>query len=112
MKLSRLVFILILLLLSACSQSNTTTPKKLGELYPGEMQNVDQIVITDGSNGARKSFVNKEKLSEWLEQIKDVTFRLDQDQGKRDGFRYSVKYSRYIPVYSSWSLQGFGRCGV
>lgn len=92
MKYSHVVFILILLLISACSQSNNITSKKLSEFYPGEIQNVDQIEITDGSSGGSKSFKNKENISEWLETIKDVTFRLDQDQGKRDGFRFWCAY--------------------
>ncbi|RIX60292.1 hypothetical protein D3P08_01610 [Paenibacillus nanensis] len=91
MKCFHVVSILILLLISACSQSNNTTSKKLSEFYPGEIQNVDQVEITNGSSGERKSFKNKENISEWLESIKDVTFRIDQEQEKRDGFRYSVK---------------------
>lgn len=91
MKYSHLVIIMILLLIPACSQPSNIAPKKMSEFYPGDIRNVDRVEITDGSSGASKVFNNKESISDWLESIKNVTFTPDQDQGKRDGLRYSVK---------------------
>ncbi|ETT62834.1 hypothetical protein MHI43_15750 [Paenibacillus sp. FSL H8-0457] len=87
-----LLLLLIVLAIIACSkpQTENLTTKKLQELYPGDIANVDSIEITDGSSGERKLFTNKKQIQAWLDQVKDMKFEPDPNQEDRSGFLYTV----------------------
>ncbi|MCG7376292.1 hypothetical protein MH215_04760 [Paenibacillus sp. ACRSA] len=89
--------LLVLLLLSglavtACNgpQVEKLTTQTIQQFYPGDMENVDSIEITDGSSGVRKVFSNKKQIQEWINQVKNLTFVPDSNQEDRSGFLYAV----------------------
>jgi len=74
-------------LLTACSAKT----QSLEAFYTEEgIENVDKIVIVDGSTGYIKTLTDVEQINEFLALIKDVEFSSQDNQEKRDGFLYSI----------------------
>jgi hypothetical protein len=82
-----LLWILVLLSLSACSAKT----QSLQMFYEDEdINNIDKIVIMDGSSGSVKTITEQEQIDEFLNLINDIEFSPQEDQSKREGWRYSV----------------------
>ncbi|RAP77708.1 hypothetical protein [Paenibacillus montanisoli] len=100
--MKKISFVTLLLLLfviaviaTGCGNTPTAkesdlTTKKMNEFYPGDISNVELIEITDGETGERRVFTNKQQIDEWINQVKDMDFVPDPNQGERDGFLFSV----------------------
>ncbi|WP_210470991.1 hypothetical protein [Sporosarcina sp. 6E9] len=80
------LLLVILLLLSGCGLETKT----FGEFYERDLNDVSKIEIVDGSTGYEVATTDYEKIQDFIGEIKDVQFIPDDDQGKRDGFRYSI----------------------
>lgn len=77
-----------LLFLFACTNGKT---QSLEAFYKeAEIENVDQIIIQDGSTGALKTITKKEQIDEFLSLIKDIQFTPEENQEKRDGWLYRI----------------------
>ena len=74
-------------LLTACSAKTQSLEAFYRE---GGIENVDQIVIVDGSTGYIKMIKDVEQINEFLSLIKDIEFSPQDNQEKRDGFLYSI----------------------
>ena len=84
----RLALVLIVgCLLTACS----TKTQPLEAFYTEDgIENVDKIIILDGSNGYIKTITDVEQINEFLALIKDIEFSPQDNQEKRDGFLYGI----------------------
>lgn len=83
-----LTLLLSLFLVSACTNGKT---QPLEEFYRDEqIENVDKVIIQDGSTGASKTITKQEQIDEFLSQIKDIEFTPQDNQEKREGWRYGV----------------------
>lgn len=77
-----------LLLLSACSNGKT---QSLEEFYKdAKIENVDKVIIQDGSTGASKTITNQEQIGEFLTLIKEIEFTPQENQEERNGWRYGI----------------------
>ena len=88
MKNVRLLFILLVLLLSGCGGGLET--KTIEEFYEKDLTDVSKITIVDGNTGYEVTTIHNKKIQDFIDEIKNIKFIPDEDQGKRDGFRYSI----------------------
>jgi hypothetical protein len=87
-KILFLTLLLSLFLVSACTNGKT---QLLEEFYRDEkIENVDKVIIQDGSTGALKTITKQEQIDEFLSLIKDIEFTPQDNQEKREGWRYGV----------------------
>lgn len=84
-----LFMMFIIIVASGCTVADDE-PKKLRELYPGNILHVDHLSLTNGSSGEKKSVRDAVQIQEWLESIHDLELIPSSDQSKRDGFLYSI----------------------
>lgn len=83
-----LMLLICLLLLSACSNGKT---QSLEEFYnDAKIENVDKVIIQDGSTGYSKTITNQEQIGEFLSLINEIEFTPQENQGKREGWKYGV----------------------
>lgn len=83
-----LTLLLSLFLVSACSNGKT---QSLEEFYRAEkIESVDKAIIQDGSTGAFKTLTKQEQIDEFLSLIKDIEFTPQDNQEKREGWRYGI----------------------
>lgn len=64
--------------------------KTLSQFYEKDLDDVTKIVIVDGSTGYKKTVTENEVIKEFLGEIKDIKFIPDENQEKREGWRYSI----------------------
>lgn len=83
-----LVFCLTVLLLSACTNGKT---QPLEAFYQdAEIDNIEKVMIQDGSTGYAKTITNEEQIEEFLSLIKEIVFTPQDNQEKRAGWRYGI----------------------
>src|SRR5690625_4428805 len=83
-----LKMLICLLLFSACSNGKT---QSLEEFYKdAKIENVDKVIIQDGSTGYSKSITNREQIGEFLTLIKEIEYTPQDNQEKRIGWRYGI----------------------
>lgn len=78
----------ILLLLSGCGLET----KNFEGFYEKDLNDVSKIGIFDGSTGYEVTTTDNEKIQDFIKEIKSVKFLPDDNQEKRDGFRYSITF--------------------
>ncbi|UJF35128.1 hypothetical protein [Paenibacillus hexagrammi] len=88
------ILVVMITLLIGC-KSNTVDseplqPITLKQLYPGDIQNVDQIDIRSGSTGELKSYTNQKMIHAWIDAVSELELQPDPNQEGRTGFQYSV----------------------
>lgn len=82
-----LILTLCVFILSACGAPT----QSLEEFYTdAEIENVDKVIIVDGSTGATKTVTEQEQIDDFLSLIKDIEFSPQENQEKRDGWRYGI----------------------
>ncbi|MEH7392861.1 hypothetical protein [Bacillus sp. JJ1474] len=83
-----LILLVSLFFVSACTNEKT---QSLEEFYKdAKIENVDKVIIQDGSTGASKTITVQEQIDEFLSLIKDIEFTPQKNQEKRDGWRYGI----------------------
>lgn len=89
MKKSLFLMLLVsLFILSACTNGKT---QSLESFYKDvKIENVDKVIIQDGSTGASKTITNQEQIGEFLTLIKEIEFTPQENQEKRKGWRYGI----------------------
>jgi hypothetical protein len=89
MKKSLILILLVsLYLLSACENEKM---QPLEEFYKdAKIESVDKVIIQDGSTGASKTIIQQERIGEFLALIKDIKFTPQENQEKREGWRYGI----------------------
>ncbi|WP_043932779.1 hypothetical protein [Bacillus sp. EB01] len=79
-----------LFILSACADPETQT-QTLEKFYKDEhIEIVDKVIIQDGSTGNSEVITEQEQINEFLSQIKNIEFTPEDNQEKRDGWRYGI----------------------
>lgn len=77
-----------ILLLSACSNGKTQSSE---EFYKdAKIEIVDKIIIQDGSTGYSKTITDQEQIDEFLSLINEIVFTPQENQEKREGWRYGI----------------------
>lgn len=89
MKKSLFLMLLVsLFILSACTNGKT---QSLESFYKdAKIENVDRVIIQDGSTGASKSIIKPEQIGEFLTLINEIEFTPQENQEKRKGWRYGI----------------------
>ena len=83
-----LLALLSLLVMSACSNNK---PQSLEEFYiNAKIENIDKVIIQDGSTGASKTITSQEQIDEFLSFIKEIEFTPQENQEQREGWRYGI----------------------
>ncbi|MFY0742612.1 hypothetical protein AB1K09_08755 [Solibacillus silvestris] len=83
-----LMLLICLLLLSACSNGKT---QSLEWFYnDAKIENVDKVIIQDGTTGYSKTITNQEQIGEFLSLINEIEFTPQENQGNREGWRYGI----------------------
>ncbi|MCD5323435.1 MULTISPECIES: hypothetical protein [Pontibacillus] len=75
---------ILLLILVGCGLETET----FAEFYSGE---VTRIEIVSGETGEKRSIEDLERVNRFIDQVEDVQFHPQENQEKRDGFRYSIR---------------------
>jgi len=86
MKKSILLIVLILFTLTGCGLETKT----LSQFYEKGLDKVTKILIVDGTSGHEKTITDHEVIKGFLKQIKDIKFIPEENQEKREGWRYSI----------------------
>ncbi|GGB44463.1 hypothetical protein [Fictibacillus barbaricus] len=87
MKNHILVFSFFLIFLkTGCGLETKTLP----QFYEKDLADVSKIVIVDGNTGYKKTITDNIIIEDFLGDIKDIKFILDENQKARDGFIYSI----------------------
>lgn len=76
----------LIILLAGCGLETKTLP----EFYEKDLNDVTKIAIVDGSTGYKKTITDNEVIKEFLGELKGIKFIPEENQGKRDGWRYSI----------------------
>lgn len=84
-KIFGLIFFITFALVG-CGLETKTLPK----FYEKDLADVTKIVIVDGSTGYKKTVTENETIKKFLGEIKDIKFIPEENQGKRDGWPYSI----------------------
>ncbi len=75
-------------MVSACTNGKT---QSLETFYTNaKIISVDKVIIQDGSTGASTTITNQEQIDEFLSLIKDIEFTPQNNQEKREGWRYGI----------------------
>lgn len=83
-----LILLVNLLFISACSNGKT---QSLEEFYTdAKIENIDKVIIQDGSTGGSKMITMQEQIDKFLSLIKDIEFTPQNNQDKRVGWRYGI----------------------
>ena len=87
-----LTVFLTLLFLSACTnESSNGKTQSLEAFYKdAKIENVDQVIIRDGSTGASKKIINQEEIIELLSRVKEIIFTPQENQEDRIGWLYEI----------------------
>lgn len=91
-KILFLILLVSLLLLSACNNVVTNGKTQLLEEFfkDAKIENVDKVIIQDGSTGASKTITKQEDIGEFLSLIKAIEFIPQENQEERVGWRYGI----------------------
>ena len=82
-------FIVCFVFLSACNHAKT---QSLEAFYKDAgIVHIDKIVVVDGSTGYAKRLVEQQKINEFLALINDIEYSPQENQEKRDGWRYGIR---------------------
>ena len=83
---------LALVLIASCFLTACSTKTQSLEAFYTEdgIENVDKVVILDGSTGYTKTLTDVAQINEFLVLIKDIEFSPQDNQEKRDGFLYGI----------------------
>lgn len=77
-----------LFLVSACTNGKTQT---LETIYKdAKIENIDKVVIQDGSTGASKTIIRQEQINDFIALIKDIKYTPQDNQKTRVGWRYGI----------------------
>lgn len=88
-KMKKTLYILFLLfLVVACSHRKTQTLEQF--MKDADIENVEKIILQDGSTGALKTMTDKEQIDEFLSLIKNVQYIPLENQEKQNGWRYGI----------------------
>ncbi|MGE7623920.1 hypothetical protein ACQKMD_12940 [Viridibacillus sp. NPDC096237] len=83
-----LILMFSLFILAACTDAKT---QSLKEFYKdAKIENVDKVIIQDGSTGASKAITEQEQIDEFLSLIKDIEFTPQDNQEERKGWQYGI----------------------
>lgn len=83
-----LILLVSLFFVSACTNGKT---QSLEAFYKdANIENVDKVIIQDGSTGASKTITEQDQINEFLSLVKDIEFTPQDNQEKRDGWRYGI----------------------
>lgn len=87
-KLLILILISGLLIISACTGAKT---QSLEDFYrDAKIENIDKVIIQDGSTGASKAITKQEQIDDFISLTKYTKFIPQENQEKRDGWRYGI----------------------
>ena len=85
-----LVMLCTCVLLHGCGSESE--PKLLEDfLEDAGIEEVDKIILLDGSTGETKDIEEQGEIEEFLSLIEDVVFTPQANQEERDGFRYGIR---------------------
>lgn len=83
-----LMLLICLLLLSACSNGKT---QSLVEFYKdANIENVDKVIIQDGSTGYSKTITNQEQIGGFLTLINEIELTPQDNQRDAKGWSYGI----------------------
>ncbi|MFJ8090660.1 hypothetical protein ACIQ7N_21005 [Lysinibacillus sp. NPDC095746] len=83
-----LILLVSLFLVSACTNGKTQT---LETIYKdAKIENIDKVVIQDGSTGASKTIIRQEQINDFIALIKDIKYTPQDNQEARVGWRYGI----------------------
>lgn len=85
-----IILILVFLITGCDSNQKKTEPQKFEDLYPGELAEVTQIQLLNGSDGSRVTVADQEAIQSFIEKIKEATFIPEENQEEREGYRYAI----------------------
>ena len=87
-----LIVLVSLFVLPGCTEgSKNGKTKTLETFYQDQkIDNIDQIIIQDGSTGASKMITKQPEIEEFLSLIRDVKFTPQDNQEERVGWRYGI----------------------
>lgn len=87
-----LILLVSLSILSACTNGSTNgKTQSLEEFYKdAKIENVDKVIIQDGSTGASKTITKQEDIGEFLSLIKEIEFSPQDNQEERVGWLYGI----------------------
>ena len=85
MKKIGLIFFIVFVLVGCGLEAKT-----LPQFYEKNLADVTKLVIVDGSTGYKKTVTENVLIKEFLDKIKDIKFIPEDNQEKRDGWRYSI----------------------
>lgn len=88
-KFLSLVLVVSLLLLTACTNAGKT--QTLEQFFDNaNIENIDKVIIQDGSTGYSKTITKQVQIDEFLSLIKAIQFTPQDNQEDRVGWRYAV----------------------
>ena len=91
MRISWLIILVAsLVILSACADTKGKT-QSLQEFYKdANIENVNKVIIQDGSTGLSKTITNQEQIDAFLALINEIVFTPQENQEGRVGWRYGI----------------------
>lgn len=98
-----LIFILVLIFISGCASSKKE-PTSLSDKYPKKLEQVNKILLINGSTGAKKEITDQNKITAWIQDVKDIVLYPDENQEERDGFMYDMLFYKDEKLLFSFGL--------
>ena len=89
--MKRFLFLIVLLCLLVTSACSNTKTKSLEEIYKdSEIEELDKVILQDGTTGASKTISEQSEITKFLSLIKDIAFTPQANQEKGVGWRYRI----------------------
>ncbi|MGZ7440466.1 hypothetical protein [Paenibacillus sp. TH7-28] len=91
--MKRIWIVLVFVLVVGCQSSAEAIPLRpisLSEVYPGDILQVDKVILVDGSTGARRAIEDRQQITEWISRMKDIELTPDENQEDRTGFMFGI----------------------
>lgn len=88
----RKYFVALLLLILVGCQTMHLKEQTIGDfMQDADVEQVEEVIILNGETGERKTITDVGKIEHFVDDIENILFTPDDNQQKRDGFRYAVK---------------------
>ncbi|SDW23898.1 hypothetical protein [Paenibacillus sp. CF384] len=62
----------------------------LAEAYSGDISKVTRIELLNGSSGEHATVEDKDTISQWINQVKDLRLKPDDNQEPRTGYVFGI----------------------
>ncbi|MDQ0114564.1 hypothetical protein [Paenibacillus harenae] len=104
-----IILVFSIALFIGCSSPEEEREVVFSKLYPGNLDQVDKILIENKMQGKKKIIDDAAEVKDWINQLRNIHFVLEKNQEPRTGgsiFITLVKNDKKILTFSPTNING------